>query len=64
MSLADYSDYCQAHEKVNALYNDRDLWNKTSLSNIANSGVFAADRSIKDYAENIWHIKPVDLGGK
>ena len=64
MALADYSDYCQAHKKVNALYNDRDLWNKMSLSNIANSGIFAADRSINEYAENIWHIKPVDLGGK
>lgn len=59
MALADFSDYCKAHQKVTDLYSDKTTWNRMSLSNIANSGIFAADRSIKDYAENIWKIKPV-----
>ena len=59
MALADYADYCTAQKKASDLYNDRNVWNRMSLVNIANSGIFAADRSVKDYAENIWHIKPV-----
>ncbi|MBQ8649081.1 MAG: glycogen/starch/alpha-glucan phosphorylase [Clostridia bacterium] len=59
MALADFSDYCSAQQKASELYNKKDVWNKMSLTNIANSGIFAADRSIADYANNIWHIKPV-----
>ncbi len=58
MALADFNDYCAAHDKASALYRDADKWNKMSLINIAESGIFAADRSIKDYAENIWGITP------
>jgi len=60
MALADYADYCTAQKKASQLYSNKDVWNKMSLNNIAKSGIFAADRSIKDYAENIWHIKPVE----
>ncbi len=59
MALADYADYCNAQHRATKLYNDRETWEKMSLVNIAKSGIFSADRSIKDYAENIWHIKPV-----
>lgn len=59
MALADFADYCAAQKKASELYANRDKWNKMSLINIASSGIFAADRSIKDYAENIWKIKPV-----
>ena len=59
MALADYADYCAAQKKATALYNDKELWSKMSLVNIAKSGIFAADRSIDDYAKNIWHINPV-----
>ena len=59
MALADFADYQKAQKKASALYADREKWNRMSLVNIAKSGIFAADRSIKDYAENIWHIKPV-----
>ena len=59
MALADFADYQKAQKKASALYADREKWNKMSLVNIAESGIFSADRSIKDYAENIWHIKPV-----
>ncbi len=60
MALADYADYCAAQAKASELYKDKKKWNGSSLVNIAKSGIFAADRSIKDYAENIWHIKPVE----
>ena len=59
MALADFSDYCSAHKKANELYKDKETWNRMSLINIAKSGIFAADRSIDDYAKNIWHIDPV-----
>ena len=59
MALADFADYCAAHEKANRLYADRDVWNRMSLINIAQSGCFAADRSIEDYAKTIWHAKPL-----
>ena len=59
MALADFADYCAAHEKAMALYKDRETWNRMSLINIASSGIFSADRAIKDYADGIWHIKPV-----
>ena len=59
MALADFSDYCAAHDKANALYNDCDVWNRMSLINIAESGRFASDRSIADYARDIWHTTPL-----
>lgn len=59
MAMADFADYCRAHNKADTLYSDPITWNKMSLINIAKSGIFAADRSIKDYADNIWHISPL-----
>ena len=60
MALGDYADYCAAQKKASELYSDPITWNRMSLMNIANSGIFAADRSIADYANNIWNIKPVE----
>ena len=59
MALADYADYCEAHKKAMELYNKPDVWNKMSLVNIAKSGIFAADRSVNDYANNIWNLEKV-----
>ena len=59
MAMADFADYCRAHDKADALYNDKIAWNKMSLMNIAKSGIFAADRSIDDYAKNIWGVTPL-----
>ena len=61
MALADFNDYCCAHDKAMSLYSDQAVWNKMSLINIAESGRFSADRAIKEYAENIWHIKPLSI---
>lgn len=59
MAFADFEDYCKAQEKATALYNDKELWAKMSLTNIANAGIFSADRSIDDYAKNIWGATPI-----
>lgn len=61
MCLADYESYARTQSAMSELYrNDKKLWNKKSLNNIAAAGYFAADRSIRDYAENIWHLKSID----
>ena len=59
MALADFEDYYNVQNASAAMYNDKEMWQKMSLVNIAKSGVFSADNSVKNYAENIWHIKPV-----
>ena len=59
MVMADFKDYRRAQADVQRLYADRDKWNRMSLMNIANAGIFSADRSVIDYARNIWGITPV-----
>lgn len=61
MCLADFDFYTEARRKMLSDYQDREKWNRMALVNIASAGYFAADRSIREYAENIWHIKPVDF---
>ena len=57
--LADFASYVEAQEKVNLLYTDKKKWAHICLVNIAKAGIFSADRSIREYAENIWDIKPI-----
>ena len=57
--LKDYQSYKEAHKLANEAYKNRNEWAKKALVNIAKSGIFASDRSINEYAENIWHIKPI-----
>ena len=59
MLLADLKSYCEAQDRVDAAYRDAALWNRMSLVNIARSGRFSSDRAVLEYAEKIWHIKPV-----
>ncbi len=59
MCLADFNSYYATHVKADEAYRNRKLWAKMSLNNIATAGVFSADRSIKEYAENIWHLKRI-----
>ena len=56
MVLADFTAYCQAESRMRHTYTDRETWNRMSLTNIARSGVFAADRAIGQYADTIWHV--------
>ena len=57
--LADFDSYVKAQEKIQELYQDRKHWNKMCLMNIANSSFFTSDRTIKSYAEEIWHLEKV-----
>ena len=55
--LADFESYRHTQEQIAEAYQDHKAWNKMSLVNIARSGIFAADRSIAEYADNIWHVE-------
>ena len=57
--LKDFPAYCKAQMEVARRYQDRDQWLRSSVINIAHSGYFSSDRTIKEYADQIWHIKPV-----
>lgn len=57
--LADFESYRAAQESVVKAYQDVRHWNQISITNIAKSGIFSADRSVKEYAERIWHISPL-----
>ena len=57
MSLRDFASYAEAQQRVSEAYRDAEKWNRMALMNIANSGRFAADRSIAEYAQNIWRVK-------
>lgn len=61
MCLADYESYCRMQATTSDLYrNDKQAWNKKSLCNIAAAGHFSADRSIREYAKNIWNLKQLE----
>ena len=55
--LKDFSSYIEMHEKLQKLYLNQENWNRISLVNIAESGVFSSDRSIREYADRIWKTK-------
>ena len=59
MVMADFKAYREAQAKMQAAYTDRTRWNQMSLANIAASGIFSADRSVMDYARDIWNAHPV-----
>lgn len=56
MLLADFESYRLAQERAARTYRDRKAWNQMALTNIAQSGIFAADRAIRDYARDIWKV--------
>ena len=58
MVLADFQDYHRAQNTVAEIWNDKEKFARMSLMNTASAGIFAADRAVKEYAENIWHTKP------
>lgn len=57
--LADFRAYVEAQEEVERRYNDSEYWARMCLVNIAKSGFFSSDRTIQQYADEIWHIKPL-----
>ncbi|WP_302163190.1 glycogen/starch/alpha-glucan phosphorylase [uncultured Fusobacterium sp.] len=59
--LEDFEAYRNAQKKINVAYRDRLGWAKKQLMNIANAGKFSSDRTIKEYADEIWFIEPAKL---
>uniref|UniRef100_A0AAY3ZWK5 Alpha-1,4 glucan phosphorylase n=1 Tax=Denticeps clupeoides TaxID=299321 RepID=A0AAY3ZWK5_9TELE len=59
--FADFEDYVKCQERVSLLYQDQKEWTKMVIKNIAASGKFSSDRTIKDYATEIWGVEPTDL---
>ena len=59
--LKDFDAYRKAHEEIMRRYRDREKWNRSMLLNIAASGRFSSDRTIEEYANDIWHLKPVTV---
>ncbi len=57
--LADYESYAAAQDRVDALFRDTDAWTRQAIINALSMGPFSSDRSIREYADNIWGIKPV-----
>src|SRR5215469_4948259 len=59
--LADYQSYVDCQNQVSALWADQPEWTRKSILNVARMGKFSADRSIDDYCERIWKVKPVHV---
>ncbi|MGB5972268.1 MAG: glycogen/starch/alpha-glucan phosphorylase [Nodosilinea sp.] len=61
MVMADYAAYVQCQEHVSRTYEDRDRWVRMAILNAARIGKFSADRTIAEYARDIWNVKPVPV---
>jgi len=59
--LADYEAYVACQDRVSEAYRDQDLWTRMSILNTAHMGKFSTDRTIEEYAEEIWNVKPIPI---
>jgi len=59
--LADFPAYALCHEAVEAAYRDRERWTRMSIANVARSGKFSSDRTVREYAKDIWNAEPVPI---
>jgi starch phosphorylase len=57
--LPDLLAYLEVQDQIEAAYQDRNAWTKKTILNVARSGKFSSDRSIRDYARDIWNVEPV-----
>jgi starch phosphorylase len=63
MHFADFMSYCAIHEEIDRVYAEPEEWSRRAVLNIAASGKFSSDRSIRDYAEEIWHARRIEVLG-
>jgi len=61
MTIADFRSFIDAQERVSEAYRDKEHWTKMSILNTASSGKFSTDRTISEYADDIWGLKAVDV---
>ncbi len=61
MVLADYRAYADCQAQVGRFWEDKSHWDRMSILNVARMGKFSSDRSIREYAERIWHVEPVEV---
>ena len=61
MHLADLRSYADAHEEAQKVYQDQEEWSRRAILNIANAGKFSTDRTISQYAKEIWNVKPCPI---
>jgi glycogen phosphorylase len=59
--LADYQAYVACQDQVSALWRNPQAWTRKSILNVARMGKFSSDRSIRDYCEQVWRVKPVTV---
>lgn len=59
--LKDFASYVEAQERLEKMYKDKEAWAKMAVINTAKSGKFSSDRTIKEYAEEIWNLKPLHI---
>ena len=58
---ADYGSYLRCQERVSRFYRDEERWTRMSILNTAHTGKFSSDRTIREYAEEIWGVRPVPV---
>lgn len=59
MVLRDFDAYCETQDRIGRDYKDRDKWIEMAVMNTASAGYFSSDRTINEYNEKIWHLKPI-----
>lgn len=59
--LADYQSYIECQDRVSSVYRDQNHWVRMSILNVARMGKFSSDRSIREYCDHVWQIKPVEV---
>ena len=59
--LADYRSYVECHERVDKAFRDKDAWAKSAILNTARVGKFSSDRTIAEYAKDIWRLAPLKV---
>ena len=61
MLLADYRSYVECQEEVGRAWQDPERWTRSTILNMARTGQFSSDRSIREYCRDIWRVQPVPI---